>query len=111
MGRSAIAKQSAISQDIDVGFGSTNAKQKDHKHKKKRIKMSRSLPALDRPGPNVTPYLKRASLVDAKHSNGSGKKRNGKRKGGVDDTVDLFNIGPMPRGYIKEVACVKLHRY
>ena len=60
--------------------------------------MSRSLPALDRPGPNVTPYLKRASLVDAKHSNGSGKKkRNGKRKGGVDDTVELFNIGPMPR--------------
>ena len=28
MGRSAIAKQSAISQDIDVGFGSTNAKTK-----------------------------------------------------------------------------------
>ena len=74
--------------------------------------MSRSLPALDRPGPNVTPYLKRASLVDAKHSNGSGKKkRNGKRKGDVDDTVELFNIGPMPRELHQKVACVRLHHY
>ena len=94
MGRSAIAKHSDDSQDIDVGFGRNQHSK--IKKSKKAMKMSRSLPALDRPTPNVTPYLKRASLADPK-SNNSKKKRKSKGRNSGNNKDDLFEIGPMPR--------------
>ena len=58
--------------------------------------MARSLPALDRQTPNVTPYLKRASLADPK-AIGAPIKKN-VRKGRSDSNNDyLFEIGPMPK--------------
>jgi hypothetical protein len=99
MGRSAIAKFPKASDDIDMGLPSTQARaQNKFKASKAR---NRSLPALERPGPSVTPYLSKATLAmpKGKHKKSPGKKKKG-RRGAASTTNkkdDLLSIGPMPR--------------
>jgi hypothetical protein len=100
MGRSAIAKQSSRGNDIEFDSESYDDSFEASALLSKK-KISRSLPALDKPTPNVMPYLNKASLSATRkkqrNTKGGDKSPVQRKRRGKSKNEEFLTIGPMPR--------------